>query len=137
MFEKISQFDHAELEEEIHELAREVGNKINTRNGIESKDAKELLKDFLKEKISQEVNLSDASKERNSFLKGSEIVPDYLSNLPSAIKLEVAELLDIVFHKGLRAAVREAKKKSPFLTDAFHDALTNGFYDEMQKRNLI
>ena len=46
-------------------------------------------------------------------------------------------LLDLAFHHGIEKANSEAKKSSPFIVDAFHDALVTKLYPELQKRGIV
>lgn len=65
---------------------------------------------------------------------------DPLSNLDSAppsAKLEVEQLLSLAFKDGVVRASEEASKSSPFVLDAFHDALTGQLYEEFKRRGVI
>lgn len=64
-------------------------------------------------------------------------LPAYAQNAPAATKLEIEYLLDVAMRNGLDKANEEARKTSPFVLDAFHDALTGKLYDELQKRGML
>ncbi|MEK7195187.1 MAG: hypothetical protein AAB655_00660 [Patescibacteria group bacterium] len=64
-------------------------------------------------------------------------LPDYAHSASDETKLEIEYLLDMAFHKGIAKAQKEAKKSSPFILDAFHDALAGRLYPEMQKRGIL
>jgi hypothetical protein len=64
-------------------------------------------------------------------------LPSYAQSAPPEVRLEIEYLLDIAFHKGLGPALTESEKSSPFVQDAFHDALAGRLYPELQKQGLI
>ena len=47
------------------------------------------------------------------------------------------EAIDLVFHKGLDAAIKEARQKEPLVLDGFHDSLTAKLYGELKSRGKI
>ncbi|MFH1193198.1 MAG: hypothetical protein V1656_02680 [Candidatus Jorgensenbacteria bacterium] len=65
------------------------------------------------------------------------VAPDYAAGMSPEAAQEVARLVDVVFAKGLVAGVREAKKQSPFVEDAFHDALVDHLLPELKKRGIL
>lgn len=69
----------------------------------------------------------------------SDILPEYLANESDAVQAqhEVKVLIDFFFHEGLERAIRESKKRSPFVVDAFHDALVDKMLPELKKRGVI
>lgn len=64
-------------------------------------------------------------------------LPAYATSAPAESKLEIEHLIDVAFHDGLDKANAEAAKSSPFVMDAFHDALAAKLYPELQKRGLL
>ena len=64
-------------------------------------------------------------------------LPDYAQTSGAKTKLEIEYFLDMAFDQGLDKAVREARKSSPFVLDAFHDALAGKFYPELKKRGIL
>ena len=64
-------------------------------------------------------------------------LPSYLQVSDPKVKLEVEKLVDLVFRENLEKAVREAKKQSPFIEDAFHDALVDKLLPELKKRGVL
>ncbi|MFH1246712.1 MAG: hypothetical protein V1489_02985 [Candidatus Liptonbacteria bacterium] len=64
-------------------------------------------------------------------------LPDYAANAPAETKLEIEYLLELAFHKGILAASGEAKKSSPFVRDAFHDALIGKLYQILKQRGIV
>ncbi len=65
------------------------------------------------------------------------VLPQYLQQESPEMQLKVEELVDLAFHKGIEASVKEAKKYGPFILDAFHDSLTGKIYDELKSRKLL
>lgn len=64
-------------------------------------------------------------------------LPQYMADASASAKSEVENLLSMAFDKGIDAAFETAKSSSPFIMDAFHDAVTGSFYDELKKRGLL
>lgn len=69
--------------------------------------------------------------------QSSSKLPDYAADAPAEAKLEVESLIDMAMYQGLDKANAEAMKSSPFIIDAFHDALAAKLYPEMQKRGIL
>lgn len=116
-------------------------------------DIKRIAEDLQEHKASPEVkNYSDREILKKSIQAMSPAVnppagspttinsDDALINLNSAppgAKMEVENLLSLAFKEGVARAAEEASKSSPFVLDAFHDALTGQLYDEFKKRGII
>ncbi|MDO8664199.1 MAG: hypothetical protein Q7K44_01460 [Candidatus Liptonbacteria bacterium] len=64
-------------------------------------------------------------------------LPAYAVGAPAETKLEIEYLVDIAFQHGLDKANAEAMKSSPFVMDAFHDALAAKLYPELQRRGIL
>ena len=67
----------------------------------------------------------------------SAVLPDYAQTAAPEAKLEIESLLGLAFREGVLKATDEAAKSSPFVTDAFHDALAGKLYEELKKRGLV
>ncbi|MFA6407733.1 MAG: hypothetical protein WCV80_03450 [Candidatus Paceibacterota bacterium] len=67
------------------------------------------------------------------------VLPTYLQDgdVSEEIKREVTRLVEVVFVNGIHAAVKEAQNHSPFVQDAFHDALVDKLMPELQKRGIV
>lgn len=63
--------------------------------------------------------------------------PNYLKDAPADVKEKVEELVNLVFKEGIEKATKRARQDSPFVLDAFHDALADKVYQELKKRNII
>lgn len=125
-------FEHLALEQDIERLAAEV-----TKKGGE---APEIKKEALRAAIGgriyrepSEVNISPKGEESRPL----SALPSYIQKSSDEIKLEVEKLIDLAWHKGINAAVAEARKKGTFILDALHDTLTDKLYEEFKKRKLI
>jgi len=64
-------------------------------------------------------------------------LPQYAKSASPEVKLEIEYLLDLAFHKGIANSEAEARKSSPFVLDAFHDALAGKLYPELQRRGIL
>lgn len=66
-------------------------------------------------------------------------LPRYLQegDASEEIKREVIKLVEIVLTNGMYAAIKEARNHSPFVQDAFHDALVDKLMPELQKRGVV
>ncbi len=64
-------------------------------------------------------------------------LPDYAANAPAETKLEIEHLLETAFREGIMAANTKAARSSPFVLDAFHDALAGKLYPELKKRGIV
>lgn len=67
----------------------------------------------------------------------SEPLPDYASSAPEDVKEKIESLLQTAASKGIAEAVSEAKKSSPFVLDAFHDALSAKLYPYLKEKGLL
>ena len=64
-------------------------------------------------------------------------LPDYLKSADPKIKNQVEKLLEDTIRNGLVSGINEARKMSPFILDAYHDALTDKLHEELKKRKII
>ncbi len=65
--------------------------------------------------------------------------PNYLkgSSGDEGVREKVEELVEMTLRDGLEKGLREAKKQTPFIEDAYHDALVDKLLPELKKRGLI
>lgn len=72
-----------------------------------------------------------------SDMSGS--LPNYFfdSDISEGIKREVNELVNSVFSDNLESAIKESRKRSAFVQDAFHDALVDKLMPELIKRGVF
>ena len=67
----------------------------------------------------------------------SPYLPSYAQSASPAAKLEIEYLVDLALREGISKANATASKSSPFILDAFHDALSGKIYPELQRRKLV
>lgn len=125
-----SHFEHQLLEADIKRLAAEV-QKHRENPETRHLSEQEILKKSLQSVAGTQPISSVQTQPSDSPL------PDYMKDAPAEAKLEIEYLLDIAFHQGIEKANAEAKKSSPFVVDAFHDALVTKLYPELQKRGIV
>lgn len=133
---KVKNFNEG-LEQSLAKLGQEV---LKQRETLQRKElpereiVKDSIKSLAKETVPQEEKESRAVEpEKNGFL------PSYTrgSGLSAEVAAEISALVRGVFSEGLEKTLREAKKRSPFVEDAFHDALTDKLLPELKKRKII
>lgn len=66
-------------------------------------------------------------------------LPNYFFNgdISENIKQEVKELVDSAFSENFESAMKESRKRSAFVQDAFHDALVDKLMPELIKRGVF
>lgn len=67
----------------------------------------------------------------------SSAVPKYLSVADPQIRAQVENLVQIAYSQTIEKAIEEAKKTSPFVLDALHDALVDALIPELKKRGVL
>ena len=65
------------------------------------------------------------------------MLPSYMKDATIDVKDRVERLVEDAFKNGVEHAAEEAQKSGPFIVDALHDALSDKFYEELKKRNLV
>ena len=128
-------FNHNILEQDIKRLSQDIAEK---RSSPEYKNMSErdLVKNAVAPMLEEAAPPSQPAQVQPKEEDDSGL-PAYLKDSPEEIKLEVEQMVDAVFHEGLRKTLAKAKKSNPFVLDAFHDALTDKLYDELKARKLI
>jgi len=130
--------------EDLEKSLKRLGQQIETERQLPEAKAlpeRELVKRSIKF-FSSSVNPKDnggTSPENVTSANESKLLPKYLQGegIDSRVKLEVENLVDLVFHKGLEKALKEANKHSPFIEDAFHDALVDKLLPELKKKGIL
>lgn len=125
------------MEKELAQLGREVSEKRDLPE-YKNLSERELVKETLEPLIKQPTSTGSsavATDDQND--QTATTVLDNLGDLPAEAKIQVEKLIESVFNEGLGRGVNEAKKSDAFILDAFHDALTDKFYEELKKRKLI
>ena len=139
--ESLPTFDHEALEADLKRLALEIQRQEklpeNRNLGGEAllKKSLESIVSPLSEEAGEKV---PTSKSPSAVSSGPNCpLPDYAQSSGAKTKLEIEYFLDMAFHHGLDKAVSEARKSSPFVLDAFHDALAGKLYPELKKRGVL
>ncbi len=122
---------HESLEREIQELSLDIKNKSIA-------EKREAIKSSLAEKIGLGAS-SDFSvvKQSTTTTHPSSVLPAYAASMPEELQLKVEKLVDMAWHKGIDAAILEARKSGAVVLDMLHDSLTGKIYEEMEKRGLL
>ncbi len=124
-------FEHRVLEADIKRLATEV------QAHRERADTGHLSDQELIKKSLQSMAPAPSPVQPASQPTSTSPLPDYAADASPETKLEIEYLLDMALHHGIEKANSEAKKSSPFIVDAFHDALVTKLYPELQKRGIV
>jgi len=122
-------FEHRAIETDIINLAESIKQH---RDRPEARNLSE--KDFIKEALK---SVATSTPSSSTLPDDESPLPRYVQDAPDEERLEIEYLLDMAFHKGIVEATREAKKTSPFVLDAFHDALAGRLYPELKKRGIV
>ncbi len=118
-------------------LGQEVGKQI------ESGEVKDLSEHEIVKKsiqvIASQTALAAPQAETEGEEKKESFLPRYFQKdeRDEAAKKEVEGLINLAFNKNLEAAVAAAKKRAPFVEDAFHDALVDKLVPELKKRGIL
>lgn len=99
----------------------------------------ELLKQSLKSLAATTVMKEEKTAPPAPVPLNQTVLPAYLDDEAGAekVKAEVGQLVSLVFQKGLEAALTAAGRHSPFVEDAFHDALVDKLLPELKKKGII
>ncbi|MCL5004423.1 MAG: hypothetical protein M1170_00545 [Patescibacteria group bacterium] len=127
--------EHKALEADIERLSKEIAEK---RNLLEHKDLsdRELVKQTLHPIIKQTAVQPQAAASQPSSAQSS-VLPDYLQDSSTDVKLQVEELIDLTLHQGIEKAVKAAGKTNAFVLDAFHDALTDKLHGILKQKGIL
>lgn len=120
-------FEHKALEADIERLSKEIAekkNRLEYKNFSEKELVKKSLEPAFQKQIVNFQSVGGASQQTGY-------------NIPSEAKIRVEELVNSLFKQGIEKVVKRARRASPFILDAFHDTLTDKFYEELKKRNLL
>ena len=127
---------HEKLEQNLIQLAEEIQAE-RARPESKKLPEEEIMKRSVKS-FARTVVPSASSRSDTTSADEDVGLPTYLENngVSPAAKLEIEELVDIVFHKGLESALKAASKHTPFVEDAFHDALVDKLLPILKEKGL-
>ena len=129
--ESFPAFDHVALEADLKRLSLEIQRQEKLPEN------RNLGGEALLKKSLGSIASSHIEEAREKTPDSRSPLPDYAHSSGAKTKLEIEYFLDIAFHHGLDKAVSEARKSSPFVLDAFHDALAGKLYPELKKRGIL
>ncbi len=121
------------LESDIQKIHKETLDRSTSQEsaGLSERD---LVRQSLRPMMQLKANIQTPSDAQAITDAG---LPGYLSDATLDIKTRVEQLVEDAFRNGVEHAAVEAGKSGPFVVDALHDALSDHFYDELKRRNLI
>ncbi len=135
------------LEAEIAELSRQISVKrkqLESERGVVS-DHEVISETITENFVSNEQTTS--TEQVGVDLAATGVTPvvaksvagdqSYLDTLDDQSVAVVNNLIALVPIKGIKQAINQALTHSPFILDAFHDALVDKLYDELKSRGLI
>ncbi len=128
------------LEADIARLAEEVKSqreRPEMKNAAEQELLKEAIRAFPETGRNQGSQVAAPPPAPPSAQGQQGPLPNYASNAPAEVKLEIEYLLDLALREGLGKAMGESKKSPYFVQDAFHDSLVGRLYPELQRRGIV
>ena len=125
------------IEHDIARLAQEVQSRKERDMGDISD--RQLVKEALESVTSSASNATDDSQSSNLSGEASanSLLPAYLQHATPEARLEVEYLVEEAFRDGLDAATARAVTSSPYILDAFRDALAGKLHNELVRRGLL
>ncbi len=133
---KVKNF-HEDIEKSLEKLGKHV-EKETASYEAETLPEKEVVKRSI-QALSRDLPQDREEEKRKEPEGGDSVLPNYLQGEggEEIAKKEVEDLIDLVFKKGLEAALKKARKESPFIEDAFHDALVDKLLPELKRKGII
>ena len=124
----------APIETDLHRVGQEVRERIG---GVPAPEATEraMVRQSLQPLVQQTPAVAQTQPGRSATDDAS--LPTYMKDASVDIKDRVERLIEDAFKHGVEHAAIEAQKSGPFVVDALHDALSDRFYEELKKRNLV
>lgn len=128
------------LERNLSRLGEKVGEHLENPE-VKNLPEREIVKHSIRA-LADEVLAGDDKNTPTEVVNmsdGSSVLPSYLNNVsaPQDAKTVVEELVNATFSGGLESAIRLSRKQSPFIEDAFHDALADKLLPELKKRGIL
>jgi hypothetical protein len=121
------------IETDIHR----VGSEVRERTGgaiTPEVTEREMVRQSLHPMVQQS---GTAPAQPNRSATDDAMLPSYMKNESVDVKDRVERLVEDAFKHGVEHAAMEAQKSGPFIVDALHDALSDRFYEELKRRNLV
>ena len=126
------------FEGSLQEFGAEVREVQRTPEAAQLNES-ELVRRSLRSYAERASAASPAAPEESLPTTHSSPLPSYLDSgtADPAVVAEVESLITLAFTHGLRRAFGAARRPSPFIEDAFHDALAEKLLPELKRRGLI
>lgn len=103
----------------------------------ETEEGKEMKgEDLIKKAIQSVAQTSPIPPDANSDATQNPLTA-YTAEESEDVKQKIENLLQIAASDGLVKAAEEARRSSPFILDAFHDALAAKVYPYLKEKGLI
>ena len=133
MPDELGTFEHSALEADMQRLMEEVRLQRERPEMRSAGDRK-----ILKQSLQSVTGSAPLAPQAQGNAPGAQSpLPSYAAGAPPETKLEIEYLLDLAVHRGIEKAAAEAKKSNPYVLDAFHDALVEKLYPELQRRGVL
>lgn len=122
------------IEADIHRVGQDVRERTG---GVATPEATErvMVHQSLHPMVRQPGGVSATQPGRSTT--DDAMLPTYMKDMSIDVKDRVERLVEDAFKNGVEHAAIEAQKSGPFVVDALHDALSDRFYEELKKRNLV
>ncbi len=135
---KVRNFDE-NLERSLEKLGKQIEEERKLPH-VQKLTEKEIVKRSLKSLTPVgSISPPGPPTEGKPPLRKESVLPSYLQKEDGdqKVKVEVERLVNLVFSRGLEAALKEASKYPPFTEDAFHDALVDKLLPELKRKGII
>lgn len=125
------------VEDSLQRLGREA-EKILVQPEMRDFSKKEVLKESLKTLSSVEKFSRQNESQETSVKTAEDFLPKYLSQESGeAARTRINALIELALNDSIEGAIRKAKNDSPFIEDAFHDALVDKLLPLMEERGFL
>ncbi len=130
------------LEESIARLGGHVEQHFESqkeRNVSERELVKESVQTFAEEVIKNESVTPQGTRLISQQDGDLQLLPSYLQKEEGSddVKHIVENLIEEALSHDLEKAIKNARKYSPFIEDAFHDALVDKLVPELRRRGIL
>ncbi|MDP3725181.1 MAG: hypothetical protein Q8R20_01785 [Nanoarchaeota archaeon] len=140
---KVQDFTAGNFEENIQHMGERVAEYKEGRD-VRSAPEREIVKEALKyEPQAAPLPAGTSGSDDGSLAAPGNaaripLAPDYMHGGDAEGMREAVErLAETALCGDLKGSLKDARKLSPYLEDAFHDALVDKVFPEMKKRGLI
>ncbi len=132
------------LEQEVQVLEKTLEEKKEKLKEMAPEEKEEMVREYTRkrlEKLTPKPKKTEIPPSRPTTIPSppaKKVLPSYLDTQDEDTKKIVKDLVKLSEEKGLKTALNKIQKTNqPFLLDAFHDALTFKFLQELRKKDVI